>query len=454
MKRYTSTLLVFLLCGCAIGPDYQSPAVDTSETWKGASASGDLIDATWWTAFNSATLTELVQNSLAYNTDLQAAAQRINQSRAALKIARSPLFPSVSANGSLSRTESDLSSNDTSYRAGVSVAYELDFWKRNANARNAAEYQLQATKYDVDALKLIITSDTAANYFNLLTFKERIALTEESLKVFNDVAEIIDTRFKEGASSGLDVSQQRAAVANAEASLATLKQQYTTTENALAVLMGTPPQQFTQQFSEVLDNITVPEIAPLQPAALLQRRPDIRAQEEGLKAAHANVQIARTNIFPSVTIGATGSVAANALNASPEFALNALASVAQRIFEGGRITGEVELAKAQQEELVANYRTAVLVAFRETENALAQVTAATEREKKLAIAMKESRTSYNIAKDRYMNGADDFITLLDAQRSLLQSQDTYAQANLDRLAAALSLFQALGGGWNAQNEEE
>lgn len=449
MQKKFLVPVLFLLSGCAIGPAYQAPSLDTPDHWKNGAQTGMIEGKNWWESFNSPQLTSLIDQAVVQNTDLVASLARINQSRAQAKIAQSGLFPSVSAGGNLSRTESDYSSHDTAYSADLSVAYELDLWQRNANTKNIADYQLQSSVFDRDALELVVTSDTAQNYFTALTLKERIRLTQESITVFKDTASVIDARFKEGSASGLEVAQQRTALANAEASLATLTQQLANAENAIAVLVGKAPQEFKLELPETPDKVAVPAVAPLMPAELLQRRPDIRALEEGLKAAHANVAVARTNIFPSVTIGGTASLAANSLSSSPEFAVNALASVAQRIFEGGRITGEVDLAKAQQEELVANYRTGVLTAFKETENAITAITAATEREKKLAIALEESRNYYTIAKDRYQNGADDFLTLLDAQRTLLSAQDNYAQAKFDQLNGSLGLFKALGGGWSS-----
>lgn len=450
MQKIVLIPVVLLLSGCAIGPDYQAPVMETPDHWKGDAGMAAMADKNWWNQFNAPQLTDLVQQAITHNTDLAASMARIEQSRAQIKIAQASLFPAISAGGNLSRTESDQASNDTSYQANLSVAYEIDLWRRNANTKKSADYQLNASIFDRDALELVVTANTAQNYFTGLTLKERIRLTRESIAVFKDTASVIDARFREGSASGLEVAQQRTALANAEASLATLVQQLVNTENTLAVLTGKAPQDFKLAWPESFGKVVVPGKTTLMPAALLQRRPDIRALEEGLKAAHANIAVARTNIFPAVTIGGSASLAANALSASPDFAVNALSSITQRIFEGGRITGEVDLAKARQQELVANYRTGVLTAFQETEDALAAITAATSREEKLRIALKESRNYYRIAKDRYLNGAVDFLSLLDAQRTLLQAQDNYAQAKYDQLNSALNLFKALGGGWGNQ----
>ena len=447
MKYIVAMLCLLALGGCAIGEKYFRPAANVSPTWKAEQQTSETLDKTWWNKFNSQELLTLVSEAEDNNTDLRAALQRINQARAQAKIANATLFPAISAGGNLSRTDSDYRSTATSYTADLAISYEVDLWQHNANTRRAAKYTLQANIYDRDALALVVTTDAAQRYFEILTLQERIRLTTESIKVFRDTAGIIDARFKEGAANGLEVAQQNTTLANAEASLASLRQQLATTENALALLLGKAPQQFQQQFTKKLDQLQLPLIKPTQPASLLERRPDVRAQEEILKAANADVSVARTNIFPSLTIGATGSIAANALSASPQFAINALASVAERIFESGRLEGEVELAKARQLELVETYRTVVLTAFREAEDAMASIKSAAARQEKLGTALKEARNSFTIARASYLDGASDFITLLDAQRNLLQAQDSFTQAKLDRLAAAMALFKALGGGW-------
>lgn len=446
MTRISTILMSFLLCGCAINAPYQKPEINTGTAWKESSTTSQSApEATWWNDFRSSDLQNLLTRAKQNNTELAASLQRIEQARAQAKIAGANLYPSVGANAGFNISDGKNQSFGNSYNANLSVAYEIDLWQRNRNTKQAAEHSLNAARFDTQALDLVITSDTAQRYFEILTYDERIRLTTETIKIFRDTMNIIDTRFKEGGASGLEVSQQRTALANAEASLSQMQQQRSITQNALAVLLGIAPAEMQNTFTSTLAALSTPDIKPVQPAALLQRRPDIQAQEERLQAAHANIAIARADIYPSLNLGLTGGLAANPSSAAPALAASLLTSMTQRIFEGGRLRGQIELAEAQKAELVQNYRTVVLTAFQETENALATIKTATEREKMLKIAMEQARTSYSIARERYLSGADDFITLLDAQRSLLQAQDTYAQAQLDRLNAALGLYKAMGG---------
>ncbi|HEY1097063.1 MAG TPA: TolC family protein, partial [Alphaproteobacteria bacterium] len=185
------------------------------------------------------------------------------------------------------------------------------------------------------------------------------------------------------------------------------------------------------------------------PSSLLERRPDIRSQEENLKAANLNIAIARANFYPSVSLGLNGTIGSSPISDPVALGTGLIGSVAAPIFNGGQLQGQLDLSNARKREVAETYKSAVLVAFRESEEALAGITAATEREKSLLTARDQSRRYYDIARERYTSGADDFLTLLDAQRTLIQAEDNYTQAQLDRLSAALSLFKAMGGGWNA-----
>lgn len=445
-----SLISALLLSGCAVTQTpYQQPDMALPTAWKGSTEIGVAENGNWWNRFHSAELTDLLDRVMEENTDLQASLARIDQARAQSRIAGAGLFPSLGANGSLSRSEGQDTSSSTAYRATLSMSYEVDLWQRNINTRDASLYRLSARQFDHDALSLVVAGDTAFNYFQILTLRERIRLTEQSIKLFRDIARIVQTRMNEGAATGLEVAQQNTALANAEAALNSLRQQLSQSENAMALLAGTTPQQFDIQFKDTLNKISIPKIAPAQPASLLQRRPDIRAAEETLKAAHADIAIARSELFPSITLGITPALASAAMSQSPDFTIGLLAGITQRIFEGGRIQGQIELAEAQQQELVQSYRRTVLTAFKETEDALAEIKAASLRERNFQTALNESQSAYRIARESYMNGASDFISLLDAQRALLQAQDNHAQAKMARYTSAITLFKALGGGWDS-----
>lgn len=453
-NRLTSLLLITVctasLVGCAnFAPDYQRPETATAAQWSDQQATSDQMGSSWWQQFNSNDLNRVIATASTQNTDLRAGLQRIEQARAQVQIARSSLIPNVSADANLSTNDGNRTSSVRTYGGGVSMSYEVDLWGRNRNALAGARNNLKATEYDRDALQLIVTTDTAQSYFNVLALRERIRKAEENLKLSEDVLKLIQARFTEGAASGQDVAQQNTAIANQRASLASLQQQLTNAGSQLNVLQGQAPQTslvFAQ--TNAFETLVIPVVAPLQPATLLERRPDLAALEEQLKAADMDIGIARANFFPSLTIGLDASLSGRAFTGPISTATGLVGGLSAPLFTGGRLQGELKLSTARQKELAEQYRGSVLTAFQEAENALSATKAATEREAALKTARDESNRYYQIARERYISGADDFLTLLDAQRTLLQAEDSYIQARLDQLSAALGLFKAMGGGWS------
>lgn len=454
LRPFISAMLlsITILTGCAVHEPYARPHIEAAPQWTASPASSDHIDTAWWTQFNDKRLEQLIAQAQQYNTDLTASLARIDQARAQVRIAQSALFPHANANASLNASNSNRTSSSESFQGGASISYELDLWGKNRNATDAARKRLTATRFDKDALALIVASDTADTYFTILTYLQRIYNAEKNLELSRDVARIIADRHEAGAASGQDIAQQKTAIATAEANLSTLRRQLTNAQNSLHILLGQAPHH-TLDLPSVSDDaqplqaITVPTIAPLQPASLLERRPDIRSLEESLKAANIDVAIARADFFPTISLGAGLTAGANPLSAPVTLGTNLASSLAAPLFTGGRLSGQLDLSHARQRELAENYKGAVLNAFREGEDSLEAIKAASERVVSLSTARDESRRYYTIARERYLNGADDFLTLLDAQRTLIQSEDQYSQAQLEQLQAALSLYKAMGGGW-------
>ncbi len=448
-KILFSVMTVLLLSGCSVTPDYHRPQTDLPANWREQTAAQNAIDKAWWQQFNSADLDQFIAQAQTNNNDLGASLQRVEQARAQIDINRSTLFPSVIANANLANNDGNRTRSVRSLGGGVSLAYEVDLWGRNRAATDAARHDLQASQYDYDALRLITDSDTAQSYFNILGLQARIKKADENLKLSQDVLQRIQARFTQGAASGQDVAQQKTALATQQASIASLRQQFTNAQSQLNVLMGRAPQNVLSFANPAsFDALVIPAIAPLQPASLLERRPDLAVLEEQLKAADLDIAIARTSFYPSLTIGLDTSASLSPLSGPVQTAAGLVGGITAPLYTGGRLQGQLNLTTARQRELAQNYKGAVLVAFQEAENALSAVKAATEREVALKTARDEANRYYGIARDRYLNGADDFLTLLDAQRTLLQNEDAYIQARLDQLSAALALFKAMGGGWS------
>lgn len=450
MKKTIVTLLLAttFLTACSSTPDYKRPGIDAPTVFSGQDAKQEtIINADWWTNFKSPELNNLMNQALAQNHDLRAGLHRVEQARANLKIAGADLLPTVGGTASAGRTfERNPSSARTSLSVGANVAYELDLFGGNAAGVDAARANLAASQYAQDALSLVVMGDVAKSYFTLVNLRERLSIADENLKNAREVSRIIQARFDAGAADALDLSQQKAVVASREAARASLVNQVTNAENALAVLEGQAPQTLTVE-GQKLAKMNIPFIVAGQPSSLLERRPDIRAAEADLVAANANIGAARAALFPSVTLGTNWATSAVGFGDPATTALALAASLAVPIFNGGRLQGGVEIATARQAELAEIYRKTVLVSFQEVEDALAGLKAAHARQVSLNTALEQSRKAYDISRQQYDAGAVDFQRVLDTQDALLSAQDSYAQTKLEALSAAVDLYKALGGGW-------
>lgn len=432
-----------LLSACSMVPDYLRPEVQTPAQWQGAEATEQTtIDDQWWLNFESAELNALVPEALEYNNDMRAALARIAQARASLKIAGASLLPQIDASGSAVQSDSSRNAEDETYRGGVGISYELDLFGRNRALREAAGQGLIGSEYDRAALALLVANDVATGYFQVLTLQERLAIAKSNLARAEDVFDIIEAQYNAGRISGLELAQQRVELASTRAQLSAIRSQTSTAQNALAVLLGKTPQGFAIQ-SASLAGIKAPAIRLGLPVSLIEQRPDIRAAEAALRAANANIGVARANMYPRLTLSADATAFAN-----PSYTATSLAaSLVAPIFQGGRLQGEVERRRAQQEELIENYRKTVLIAFREVEDALANLQAADERQTSFLEAAQEAERAYKIAKEQFEAGAIDFQTLLLTQRAQLSASDSFAQSKLELLSASVQLLRALGGGW-------
>jgi outer membrane protein, multidrug efflux system len=448
-NTFIPILLSLTLSACSLAPQFTSPAttMDIPNGWNGAAgvAAGSApSDKPFWEELGSSELDQLIDIALAQNLDLEAALHRIEQARALAKVAAAPLYPQVNAGGSASRTmqTSPQSQTSNAASANASISWEVDLWGKNRNAAKSANYHADASVFDRDALRLVVTSDVTNFYTQLLGLNDRIAIAGNNLKNAQEVLRIIEARFKEGAVSGLEVSQQRVEVNGLESALAALNEQRTTTLDALAVLLGKAPQNFAAPKTEFAA-LKFPEVDPTPPAELLTARPDIQSAESGLRAANADIGVARAAFFPSLTLSADTAIAAGFGN--PAAAVSSLAAnILAPIFSGGRLTGNLQNVTARQKELAAQYRKTVLTAFQEVEDALAALKSNDEQAEVAERSVTESQNAYNIAKARLDNGAIDYVTFLVTQRSLYQAQDTQIVVDEARIAAFVQLRKALG----------
>lgn len=450
-RRSLAAFTTLLMLGaCSLVPDYERPDAGVPSSFDGPQAKegAAAVGAEWWVSFKDTELQSLMAEALANNLDIEAALHRIEQAQGQLRATGASLLPQVEASGggSLAR-DSSYSGTTKSASGSVSISYAVDLWGLYRAQSEAQEATLRASIFDREATVLLIQSSVATTYFSILSLKDRVTIAEQSLAAARETLQLVEARYTHGAASALDVSQQRTTLATIEATIPSLQSQLAANEHALAILLGRAPEGFTVRTADT-SALVFPAIATGQPSALLERRPDIRTAEANLQAANADIGAARAAFFPSISLSASKSIDWIA-NAGSTNGSSLAASLLAPIFSGGELEGNLQTAKARDAELAATYRKTVLTAFGEVEDALSDADANARRQSSLAVAAIEARRSYDLSQASYKAGASDFLSVLDAQRSWLSARDSEAQARLDQLNAAVSLFIALGGGWKS-----
>jgi NodT family efflux transporter outer membrane factor (OMF) lipoprotein len=397
-----------------------------------------------------------MQEAKQANFDLQVAVARLKQANAAAVIAGAPLLPSLAASGSGERIRQQPSykSGTNIYSAGLIASYQLDFWGALADQAEAARLTAAASQFDRETAELSVQSAVADSYFSLLSLNERIALAEENIRAATGVLDAYQARFEVGIASQLDLAQQQNVLEEQRAALPPLLEQQRQSRDALAVLVGRLPEQVSAP-SGHLAAVRLPAIISGMPSGLLARRPDVQSAEAQLRASHQNVKAAIAALFPNISLTAQGGGLSGALSGlfQPAGAFYALSgSLSQPIFKNGALQAGIDLAQGQKDQQWATYRKTVVSAFADAEDALIAVEMERRRETAEDAAVATARQAYDIAQDQLRYGTIDILTVLNTQRSLFQAEDSLAQARLTHVQAVISLFIALGGGWQGPEE--
>lgn len=452
--------------GCILTKDLPDPALDIPEGYKQARSS-KAADAAptldWWRGFRSRELTGLMEEAQTVNLDIAAATARFRQADAQARIAGAALLPSLSATGqeSYSRTSGSSASGLTNggrevvnYSSSLSASYELDFWGKNRDAAQAAEETAVANRFDRDVVALTTLTTVANAYFQVLSAQDRIRTAQRNIASAERILNAIRERLRAGTGTDLDVAQQESVLANQRALVPPLRQTLDQNINALATLVSRPPEA-VRVVGGSLNQIASPRVTPGLPSELLTQRPDIRRQEAQLASATANVGSARAQFFPSIQLTGQGGYQSSALTSlfQPNAAFfNMVGSLTQPIFDGGRILGNFEFTQARQDELLQVYRKTVVQAFADVDNALMSIRQTTERLRLQREVVAASRRAFELSEQQLRAGTADIVTVLNTQLTLFQAEDALSQAQLARLLAIVSLYQALGGGWEPRIE--
>ncbi len=466
VERYAVFLLSLTLAACVTTDDEQRPEINYAESYqtddvqKSDVKNASEIDKAWWQAFNAPTLNELMLVAEQHSPDVLIAAERVHQAELQMRIANASLFPSLSAGASSGESrnkvdrqipltdEANRVRSEGSTRASVSVSYEVDLWGGIAAGRKSARAGFDATRFDQDAAQLSIKAAIASGWFQWLSLQERIATAQKNIAIAERVQNVVDARYRNGAASAAEVAQQKTNLLTQRASLLPLELQAHQTRSALAILLGKTPQEFTLAEAHLLD-VSVPVITPGTPADLVTRRPDLAASEATLIAANANIVEARAALLPGISLSAnTGKSASELFSLNPATQTSGWTlSLAQTLFNGGRVINQKRLSEARREEMLLQYHKAILVALQEVDTALVSTDISLRQEISLQEILVQAERSMRLTEVRYREGSDDLLSLLVAQRSLFQAQDSLAQQRLARLNAAVDLYKALGGGW-------
>jgi outer membrane protein, multidrug efflux system len=462
-----SLLAASLFTGCAVGPDYHRPAVQTPSTFRAPSAlptpeAASLADLQWWEVFKDDKLQELIRASLVENYDLRDAVAHVEAARANLGITRSEQFPNAEVGGSLSTTRISRngqlplpasfvpSQNRTFGQATLNLlSFEVDIWGRLRRATEAARANLLGAEENRKAVVTTLVSDVATSYFSLRELDYELEISRETLATRQESLRLIQTRRGGGVATLLDLRQGEQLVDTAAETIPQLQERIEQTENQISLLLGKNPGEVVRGRS-LIEQELPPEVPTGLPSALLERRPDIRVAEQNLIAANAEIGVAKAAYFPQISLsGFLGGQSTQLSNlfSSPSRVWTLTPQVAQPVFTAGRLKSNVKLTEAQRQSALIQYQKAIQTGFTDVSNALIahqRVRESRVQQELLVTALADRK---RLAYVRYRGGVDTLLNALDADRDLFQAQLTLSQIRLSEVLSVVQLYKALGGGW-------
>jgi outer membrane protein, multidrug efflux system len=465
-KLTIAVLLALLAGGCTVGPDYKRPTVDTPAGWRLSEQDAKaLADAAWWRQFNDPVLNDLITVALRENKDLLIAAARIEQFAGRFGIVRADLFPQVGAAGEYSRQriseagENPLAPGSVttadSFSATLNAGWEIDLWGRIRRSTEAARAELIASEEGRKAVILSLVANVASAYINLRDLDRQLEISRNTAKSREESYLLFKERFAGGVISDLELSQNRSQYEEALASIPPLEKAIAQQENGLSFLLGRNPGPIVR--GKTIDALTVPAIMAGLPSDLLERRPDLRQAEQNLIAANARIGVAKAAYFPAISLtGAFGSASGDLsdLFKGSSQVWQYSAPITMPIFTAGRIAGTVQEAEAIQQQALIGYQQAIQNAFREVNDALVDEA---QTRKQLAAQKNQVdalRQYADIARLRYDNGYADYLTVLDADRSLFNAQLAFSRTQGTLHLALINLYKAMGGGWSESADQQ
>jgi multidrug efflux system outer membrane protein len=475
--------LVPAFTGCHIGQAYQRPAVPTAPEYRGAesaqpgtaqpstattqpgtattssqaSAAKSIGDEKWWTVFGDPQLQELIRKGIAQNFDARIAAERVVQASAQLGITRADQLPTLSGTASFSSTQmakgemvSNPSTVDTNFgKLGLGAAWNLDFWGRYRMATEAARAQLVSSEWAQRAVQTTVVSDIATAYFQLRTLDQQLDIAHQTLVTRQETLKLTHVLEAGGSGSMLDVREAEQLVYTVQAQIADLERQIEQQEDTLSTLLGETPHPIARGLN--LDQQPkLPEVPAGLPSELLERRPDIQQAEANLKAANAEIGVARSAYFPQISLtGSTGtdSNALTRLFSGPSHVWNFGPSLSVPIFDASRVRNNVRITESEQRQDVLVYQQTIATAFRDVSKSLVATRKYRELREQQEKIVAAAEDALRLAKLRYEQGQSSYLDVLTNDRTLLGAQLDLATAKQNELLSLVQLYNALGGGW-------
>ena len=489
MHRSALVAATLLLSACTLGPNFTAPTAKAPEAWsaKPSQQAGSVpvtapIDPTWWKLFDDPELTKLESRVAAQNLDVRVATIRIAESRAQLGVVAAAELPTLEGDGSYQRQKASdngafaglstiaagsgangaagqtaggvkgatLGAIDI-YQAGFDASWEVDLWGKTRRAIEAAGADVTATEETRRDTLLSALAEVARDYLQLRGAQARLQIARDNVKSAQQSLDLTRQRAEGGVTTDLDVANASAQVATFQAQIPQLQQQERQLINALSLLLGEPPQALAPELSAPRAQPPVPPKVPIGlPSELARRRPDVREALARLHAATATIGVAEADFYPSFTL--TGSVGLQALQPWQMFDLTSMLyalgpSISIPIFEGGRLKSTLELRQDQQKEAAVAYEKTVLNAWHEVDNSLTAYDAEQRRRNELVQAVVQNQRAFALAQERYQQGVADFLQVLDAQRNLLATQQLLADSTTTIDTDLVTIYKALGGGW-------
>jgi len=449
-----------LLAGCAVGPKYHRPAVQTPTSYRDLAQNSQLqaqaasyADLPWWQVFQDPKLQELIRTALKQNYDLQIATERIVAARAQVAVTRSNLFPQVGANANFSGGKDSTTQSKYNFLAlTADAAFQLDLFGRLRRANEAARAQLLATEAARQTVVLTLVSDVASDYFTLLQLDLQLRIAKETVNTQTDSVKLTNLRLDHGVATKLDVLQAQQVLDTANAQVPDLERQIAQEENAISILLGNYPQDVARGLPLVGQTLP-PEVPPGLPSSILERRPDIREAEQNLVAANAEIGVAKAQFFPEISLTGSGGGSFGRSSAFSNLMATQLgvwsygAQVSQPVFTGGALRGNLHLAESEHRQALIGYQQTIQRAFGDVSDALIGY----QKLHQVRIRQEESvadlQESVRLSTLRYKGGTTTYLEVLDGQRSLFSAELTLAEARGNEYQSLVQLYRALGGGW-------